>query len=190
MSKYYVYRKDIDRYLAPANNEWVSKYEACVWNDKETAERRKQELVKKEYYDKVQVMEYCWHSSKEIEKRYKKLLDAVETLSYVSDIHKYYSDKKQACEDMTQDILHKIELEPISLGLEGIELLYKLKNVRKERRECKDAIRLCNMINNTSLKKFDVLVEEYNKYINDRTYVPKALPEIFNKKESDSDENN
>lgn len=53
--------------------------------------------------------------------------------------HRYAQDKLKWCDDATQDILHKLELEPVKYK-ERARLATKLQNIRRERRAAKDLI--------------------------------------------------
>lgn len=60
-------------------------------------------------------------------------------LREVESEHRYAQDKLKWCDDATQDILHKLELEPVKYK-ERARLATKLQNIRRERRAAKDLI--------------------------------------------------
>ena len=55
--------------------------------------------------------------------------------------HSHAQDTLKWCDDATQDILHKLELEPIKYK-ERARIATKLQSIRRERRAAKDTIRV------------------------------------------------
>ena len=60
-------------------------------------------------------------------------------LREVKSDYSYAQDTLKWCDDATQDILHKLELEPVKYK-ERARLATKLQNIRRERRAAKDLI--------------------------------------------------
>lgn len=69
------------------------------------------------------------------------LSDFLNWLREVKSDYGHAQDTLKWCDDATQDILHKFELEPVKYK-ERARLATKLQNIRRERRAAKDMIRV------------------------------------------------
>lgn len=85
----------------------------------------------------------------------------------------YYNKELSKYDTMEQDILHKIEFSNF-MGLQAVLILKKLKEVRIKRREIKDNLRLLQ-----AYSSITPYIDNYNNYVNNRTYTPRQLPELF-----------
>lgn len=69
------------------------------------------------------------------------LSDFLNWLREVKSDYGHAQDVLKWCDDATQDILHKFELEPVKYK-ERARIATKLQNIRRERRAAKDMIRV------------------------------------------------
>lgn len=89
---------------------------------------------------------------------------------------------EQEANDATQDILHKLEIEPVNYH-EAAQLAKKLAQARKERRAAKDIINTAAPVvqwtdgNLTTIKSLERLLGEVRKaekLLQNRTYTPRT----------------
>lgn len=59
----------------------------------------------------------------------------------IQELIKYFKQEEKKYDRLTQDLLHKIELEPIC-GVTALRITKRLKEVRKRRRRAKDATKI------------------------------------------------
>lgn len=93
------------------------------------------------------------------------------------------------------DILHFLELEEVDEDKYG-EILIQLQTVRKDRRYYKDLIELYDPIKKyieenkkavEQLKQMLGKVRKAEAYHEERSYIPRELPEIFNEEQGENE---
>lgn len=103
--------------------------------------------------------------------------------------YKYASDQLDLCDKETQDILHSLELDDLSLN-EKRRMATRLSRVRKKRRENKNIIELYQplydfLTNEQGKRTYNLLreilgkVRKTEEYHRTRTYHKKAKEEIL-----------
>ena len=125
-------------------------------------------------------MDYKMDCSGEI----KKFLDF---LNRAENFYTFCKENQRNEENLTQDLLHKIELENLSRS-ELSKMMTKLKTCRKERRyfkdRCEELEDLIELLSDSQGQSFEnklknVLgqVRKNENYHKSRTYIPKVLKE-------------
>lgn len=107
------------------------------------------------------------------------------------ELPKYYGSVVRELDLETQDILHKIEFTNENV-VNGFKRYKQLQDVRRRRREAKDALELVSLLLSsgllTSLKTLKTEMEKLEKYLTERKYNPRIIPDIFEDMEEQEDE--
>lgn len=99
----------------------------------------------------------------------------------------YFSKQIKDCDMETLDVLHKIELANVNV-VGGFRLYKQLQEIRRRRRNAKDAMEVCSLLLSTGLiKSFSEVkkgLAELEKETAERTYSPRIRKEMFTDTES------
>lgn len=90
----------------------------------------------------------------------------------------YYSQEEKKYDGMQQDILHRIEFGSV-VGLTGLRLIAKLKDVRLKRREIKDKVAYLLAVKSSTVPLLGSTMETFEKHTDSRVYTPRVLNELF-----------
>lgn len=198
--------KDVntERYMVASPFCWVDKIELASAYFKEESVRNLIEVTYKKRFakDKVNAIAYRFDNddkfvtapcapllTEEIaNKEFQKISSALYALRHINTLYDYWIEKEAKYERMTQDILHKIELDDVSNCIDAFKIMQLLKEVRIKRREAKEKVAILMALKDDGIN-MERIVEAstyYDKTRGDRTYTPRELPELFennNKKE-------
>ena len=137
--------------------------------------------------DKLHIVEYGVTVPEISEEQAQKMSENVESvIAQVVDIKSdipaliaYYNKQLSHYDLITQDILHKIELDSVT-GIMAVRLVRQLKQARIKRREAKDKLMLLSSV----LTGITIAADNANKHatmIENRHYNPRVLTELFEK---------
>ena len=110
---------------------------------------------------------------------------AIKTMERARRDYEYSFDRAHTLDELTQDYLHSLELDLLTYS-DRAKIATKLKRCRKERRECKDAVRvlepLYNYITSEKGQHLDNMLKEVlgatrkaEKSLDGRVYRPRVL---------------
>ena len=119
-------------------------------------------------------------------------VDSMLTVSSLfMELPRYYGGVVRTLDMETQDILHKIEFTNENV-VNGFKRYKQLQDVRIRRREAKDALELVSLFLSsgllTSLKTLKTEMEKLEKYLTERKYNPRIIPDIFEDMEDQEEE--
>lgn len=119
-------------------------------------------------------------------------VDSMLTVSSLfMELPRYYGGVVRTLDMETQDILHKIEFTNENV-VNGFRRYKQLQDVRIRRREAKDALELVSLFLSsgllTSLKTLKTEMEKLEKYLTERKYNPRIIPDIFEDMEDQEEE--
>lgn len=109
--------------------------------------------------------------------------DFLDFLRESEQLARISEENEQEANDSTQDILHKLEIQPVSYH-EAARLARKLAEVRQSRRMAKDIYNTVSLIvqwaeeNKNVVKSLERLlgdVRKAEKFMRNRTYTPKTV---------------
>lgn len=109
--------------------------------------------------------------------------DFLDFLRESEQLARISKENEQEANDSTQDILHKLEIQPVSYH-EAARLARKLAEVRQSRRMAKDIYNTVSLIvqwaeeNKNVVKSLERLlgdVRKAEKFMRNRTYTPKTV---------------
>jgi hypothetical protein len=90
------------------------------------------------------------------------------------------NEEQRRLENQLLDLEHAAELKPNMSAVDGYKLYTQIRDVRRKRRECKDAKAILEMVLNSSLKDWeDGKVGLLLDSLDHRTYIPRDMPELF-----------
>lgn len=148
-------------------------------------------LINSVYKDKViPVSSYLDEQSAavELEKLHNFLSFAYDSAQAFASLPLFYEKMVEKCDLETIDILHKIELVNANV-VDGWKLYKQLQEVRRRRREAKDALEFCSLLLTSgliqSLKAAKTGMAELECEMEKRTYNPRVLKGLFDDKQSD-----
>ena len=110
---------------------------------------------------------------------------AIKTMEQARRDYEYSFDRTHTLDELTQDYLHSLELDLLTYS-DRAKIATKLKKCRKERRECKDTVRvlepLYNYITSEKGQHLDNMLKEVlgatrkaEKSLDGRVYRPRVL---------------
>lgn len=107
------------------------------------------------------------------------------------ELPKFYGKTVRDLDMETQDILHKIEFTNENV-VNGFKRYKQLQDIRKRRREAKDALELSSLLLTSgllsSLKTLKTEMEKLDEYMKKRKYDPRILTDLFECEEDDTEE--
>jgi hypothetical protein len=90
------------------------------------------------------------------------------------------NEEQRRLENQLLDLEHAAELKPNMSAVDGYKLYTQIRDVRRKRRECKDAKAILEMVLNSSLKDWeDGKVGLLLDSLDHRSYIPRDMPELF-----------
>lgn len=98
------------------------------------------------------------------------------------ELLKFWHEEQKKCDQETQDILHKIELDEIPNPVDMWKLMKMLQDVRRRRREAKDNFTFLQTLEECGLSKMGQKVRACNYNLEHRSYQPRILTELFQDK--------
>lgn len=192
---YIINRADTNEYLALKNGSefkgWSKNIEeATKFTTVDKASNLLSVTFKNKFadiIDKLHVIEYGTTIPKISDAQAKEMSEKIDTiLTQIADIKSdiptliaYYNDQLSHYDLLTQDILHKIELDNVT-GIVAVRLVKQLKQARIKRREAKDKLMLLSSVVIGVTMAADN-TNKHTKMIETRKYTPRILPELFNK---------
>lgn len=94
----------------------------------------------------------------------------------------YYAEQISVADKAQEDLLHKVEFSHANV-VDGYRIYKDLQTVRQRRRQCKD---ICDMLGTvhksgtiSSLINLQNAMKRYQEHIENRTYTPRVLLDLF-----------
>lgn len=199
---YVIKDENTEKYLVASPFCWVDKAELATAYFKEESVRKLIEITYKRRFekDKVNAIVCKFDSDNRFasttaitpsalteetaNKGFQEIVSALYALKHISMLYDYWINEEVKYERMTQDILHKIELDDVNNCINAFKLVQQLKEVRIKRREAKEKAMILMALKDGGIN-MERVVEASTYYdktrSNNRTYTPRELPELFEK---------
>lgn len=196
---YVIKDANTEKYLVADPFCWVDKVELASAYFKKESVRKLIEITYKRRFEKDEVAAVICQFNEDdrfttpitsitmteevANKEFQEIASALHALKHINTLYDYWIKEEARYERMTQDILHKIELDDVSNCIDAFKLMQQLKEVRIKKREAKEKANVLMTLKDSGINMERVVEASnyYDKTHNNRTYTPRELPKLFEK---------